>query len=87
MVSIKEIKQELRYQEWSENIKECQNSGMTVKKWCESSGIKISTYYNRLRAVREETLSRQPALHSIVPVSITTELLETPCSANNICIL
>ena len=48
MASIKEIKQELRYREWSEKIQECQNSGMTVKEWCESSGIKLSTYYSRL---------------------------------------
>ena len=74
MASIKEIKQELRHREWSEKIRECQNSGMTVKEWCESSGIKLSTYYSRLKAVREETLSRQPKLHEIVPVSVSTEL-------------
>ena len=78
MASIKEIKQELRHREWSEKIQECQNSGMTVKEWCESSGIKLSTYYSRLKAVRKETLSRQPELHSIVPVSISTELSENP---------
>ena len=43
MASIKEIKQELRHREWSEKIQECQNSGMTVKEWCESSGIKMLT--------------------------------------------
>lgn len=47
MASIKEIKQEPRHREWSEKIQECQNSGMTVKEWCESSGIKLSTYYTR----------------------------------------
>ena len=78
MASIKEINQELRHREWSEKIQECQNSGMTVKEWCESSGIKLSTYYSRLKAVRKETLSRQPELHSIVPVSISTELSENP---------
>ena len=74
MATIKEIKSELRHREWTEQIQECQNSGMTVKEWCESSGIKLSTYYSRLKAVREETLSRQPKLHEIVPVSVSTEL-------------
>ena len=74
MAMIKEIKMELRHREWAEQIQECQNSGMTVKEWCESSGIKLSTYYSRLKAVREETLSRQPKLHEIVPVSVSTEL-------------
>ena len=76
MATIKEIKSELRHREWTEQIQECQNSGMTVKEWCESSGIKLSTYYSRLKAVREETLSRQPELHSIVPVNISMELSE-----------
>ncbi|MFR5797560.1 MAG: hypothetical protein ACLUFX_01790 [Oscillospiraceae bacterium] len=31
---------------------------MTVKEWCRSSGIKLSTYYSRLKAAREEILSR-----------------------------
>ena len=74
MATIKEIKSELRHREWTAQIQECQNSGMTVKEWCESSGIKLSTYYSRLKAVREETLSRQPKLHEIVPVSVSTEL-------------
>ena len=36
MASIIEIKQELRHQEWSEKIQECQYNGMTVKEWCET---------------------------------------------------
>ena len=35
------------------------------------SDTKLSTYYSRLKAVREETLSRQPKLHEIVPVSVS----------------
>lgn len=52
MATIKEI----RHREWAEQIQECQNSGQTVKEWCISSGISLITYYNRLRAVREEML-------------------------------
>ncbi|MGN0599687.1 MAG: IS66 family insertion sequence element accessory protein TnpA [Oscillospiraceae bacterium] len=75
MATIKEIKAELRHREWAEKIQECQTSGQTVKEWCSNSGISPSTYYNRLRAVREEMLSRQPKLHEIVPVSVSTELM------------
>ena len=74
MATIKEIKSELRHREWKEQIQECQNSGQTVKEWCKSRGISPGTYYNRLREVREEMLSRQPKLHEIVPVSVSTEL-------------
>ena len=76
MAAIKEIKAELRHQEWSDQIQECQSSGQTVKEWCSNAGISPSTYYNRLRAVREEMLSRQPKLHEIVPVSVSAELTE-----------
>ena len=76
MATIKEIKSELRHREWTEQIQECQNSGQTVKEWCSKNGISPSTYYNRLRAVREEMLSRQPKLHEIVPVSVSAELTE-----------
>ena len=58
MASIKEIKQELRHRKWTEKIQECQRSGMTVKEWCRSSGIKLSTYYSRLKAAREEIKER-----------------------------
>lgn len=76
MATIKEVKTELRHREWAEQIQECQTSGQTVKEWCKSSGISPSTYYNRLRAVREEMLSRQPKIHEIVPVSVSAELTE-----------
>ena len=76
MATIKEVKTELRHREWAEQIQECQNSGQTVKEWCSKNGISPSTYYNRLRAVREEMLSRQPKLHEIVPVSVSTELAD-----------
>lgn len=77
MASTKEIKQEVMHREWKEQIQECQSSGMTVKEWCESKGIKLGTYYSRLRVIREEKISRQPELHRIVPVSISAELSDT----------
>ena len=76
MATIKEIKSEIRHREWAEQIQECQSSGQAVKEWCKGIGISPSTYYNRLRAVREEMLSRQPKLHEIVPVSVSAELTE-----------
>ena len=74
MSAIRAIKAELRHREWREQIQECQDSGQTATKWCSSNGIKLSTYYTRLRKVREELLSQQPELQKIVPLSISTEL-------------
>ena len=77
MATIKEIKSELRHREWANRIQECQSSGQKVKEWCSSVGISPGTYYSRLRIVREEMLARQPKLHEIVPVSISSELTES----------
>ena len=74
MSAIREIKTELRHREWREQIQECQDSGQTVTEWCSSNGIKLSTYYTRLKKVREELLSQQPELQKIVPVSVSTKL-------------
>ncbi len=74
MSAIREIKTELRHREWREQIRECQDSGQTVTEWCSSNGIKLSTYYTRLKKVREELLSQQPELQKIAPVSISAEL-------------
>lgn len=76
MAAIKEIKAEVKHREWAEQIRECQSSGQTVKEWCSNAGIKSSTYYHRLKTVREEILSRQPKLPEIVPVSVSAELTE-----------
>ncbi|MGN1135948.1 MAG: IS66 family insertion sequence element accessory protein TnpA [Oscillospiraceae bacterium] len=74
MATINEIKSEFRHHEWANQIQECQSSGQKVKEWCSSVGISPSTYYSRLRIVREEMLARQPELHKIVPVSVSSEL-------------
>ena len=46
----------VRIKEWLAQIQACQASNLPVKKWCEQNGIKLKTYYNRLRLVREEIL-------------------------------
>lgn len=43
--------------EWSERIASCRNSGMSVKDWCKTNGIPLSTYYNQQRKVFEAAKS------------------------------
>ena len=61
------IKQAVRLQECSQQIKAQQESGMTVTAYCAQNGINIKTYYYRLRKVREQCLESEPA---IVPVAV-----------------
>lgn len=73
MPTIREVKKELRHREWTEQIQECQSSGMTVTAWCKENGISQHTYYSRLKVVRKELLKcAEMPLQQIVPLSIAS---------------
>jgi len=65
--AITTVKQDVQLQEWTEQIKPQQESGMTVTAYGAQNGINIKTYYYHLRKVREQCLESEPA---IVPVAI-----------------
>lgn len=58
------IKTEVRERNWEEMILECQQSGMSVKKWCLMKGINTGTYYSRLRKLREKVC------REIIPIKV-----------------
>ena len=78
-----ELKRKLQYQKWAAQIKEREESGLSVKEWCAEKGINTKTYYNRVRIVREETLDAlgsrsttqlaQIAGNAVAPVQIQAE--------------
>ena len=65
--AITTVKRNVQLQEWTEQIKSQQESGMTVKAYCAQNGINLKTYYYHLRKVREQYLESEPA---IVPVAV-----------------
>ena len=44
MPTIKEVEKELRRREWTQQIAECQASGMAVKDWCRANNVSSNTY-------------------------------------------
>ena len=48
------IKTEVREQNWETMVVECQQSGLSVKEWCNQNGINPSTYYAHLRKLCEK---------------------------------
>ena len=54
---IAETKELVTAAAWRERILSCQESGKTVTAWCEENGIPQSTYYRKLRMMREDILS------------------------------
>ena len=68
--TISEVKESVRLAEWTENYKAYQESCMSVKEWCEMNGIAQSTFYHRLRRIRENLCEAYlpKEEHAVVPI-------------------
>ena len=62
--AITEIKSKVSLQEWQQRILDCQNSGKSVKAWCQQNGISTGSYYFHLRKIRESVLEE----NQIIPL-------------------
>lgn len=45
------VKENRNLAEWTRQVEECRNSGLSVRKWCEQKGIAQSTYIYRQNKV------------------------------------
>ena len=72
--AITTIKRDLKLQEWMEQIKAQQESGMTVTAYCTQNGINIKTYYYHLRKVREHCLESKLAIVPVVVPRSTSDI-------------
>ena len=72
--AITTIKRDVKLQEWMEQIKAQQESGMTVTAYCAQNGINIKTYYYHLRKVREQCLESEPAIVPVVVPRSTSDI-------------
>ncbi|NJP41784.1 hypothetical protein HCH52_12125 [Oscillospiraceae bacterium HV4-5-C5C] len=50
-MDLQRVKKGQRFENWSEMVFSCRNSGQTVAEWCESQGINLKTYYYRQKQV------------------------------------
>ena len=77
--AITEIKSKVSLQEWQQRVLDCQNSGMSVKAWCQQNGISTGSYYFHLRKIRESTLEENQIipLEPPKPVSSTGIRIES----------
>ena len=51
------VAMQMRHRSWMEDYAQQQESGLTVKAWCQEKGITQKTFYYRLRVLREEACS------------------------------
>ena len=52
-MNVQNMTQEIRIKQWINIIRECHNSGMTNKSWCEEQGVNLKSYYYWQRKVRK----------------------------------
>lgn len=55
-MTVSKTLRQMRLREWSKQIIDCENSGISVSEWCERNGVGYKNYYYRKRRVREELL-------------------------------
>lgn len=63
-------------QQWQAEIRERQESGMSVREFCREKGLSPSAYYRRLRRVREMNREFGPAVVPIRTVSAPSGSME-----------
>ena len=70
-----------RLMHWAKIIQDRENSGMTVKAYCESVGIREHVYYHRLKKLREsacnELMRMQERTTDVVPLGFTEVKMQT----------
>ena len=66
-VRVSDVKREYQLQEWRGMLRECKESGLTVKNWCAERGITEHAYYYRLRKLRQAACE---ALQQAQPVQL-----------------
>lgn len=64
VMNVQKLTHEVRLQQWGNTVKECRNSGKSVKSWCAEHHINIKTYYywqkKVCRATCRELAMNQP---------------------------
>lgn len=71
---------------WSNRIKECRASGLTVNKWCEQNNIGLKNYYYWMRKIKREAFDALPAERKEISStigSVTPVFSKVNFSANN----
>lgn len=51
-MNIQYINNDFKTKQWMQRIKECRESGLSVRKWCRQNNLCEQTYYSWLRKLR-----------------------------------
>lgn len=83
--AIAEIKEQVQLDRWKKDIENRQAAGLSIAAYCEQQGISKTTYYYRLRKVREhlcrsagllpELPSGSSSKQQVVPIRMAAEIV------------
>ena len=75
MADVLAVRDNYRAQSWAMVIKECSESGLSNKEYCEQHGISLKSYYYWLRKLRTQMSETMPQLVQLENISETPECL------------
>ena len=52
IMNVQSVNKRIKTEQWMQRIKECQDSGLSIRAWCEQNNICEQTYYSWLRKLR-----------------------------------
>ncbi|RNC27930.1 MAG: hypothetical protein AWM53_02096 [Candidatus Dichloromethanomonas elyunquensis] len=90
MDEITKVKIQFRMEQWMPLIKECQDSGMSVKSWCRQNNVTESAYYYWLKQIRRKACALQlPVVQpeSQKPVEFAKLQVETGTSRTGVAVI
>lgn len=70
---ISEVKAQVSREEWERRITACQQSGMSVRGWCQENGVTTGAYYHHLRKIRESMLTEKEIIPLKKPQTTANE--------------
>lgn len=82
-MNTREVTSQYRFNQWTEIVRQCLNSGQTAAVWCAENNIKLSSYYYWLRRIRKAACEALPSLNednSIVPLNIPGDTVKMDSS-------
>lgn len=90
MMTNREAKRAVTLKAWTDQVMECQASGMTVRAWCRSKGIAVNTYHYRKTQVRKAACRELEKQENKIPVFAELKPVEKQsslsCSTSNIAV-
>ncbi len=56
-----------KMEEWAQRVRDCRESGLSVRQWCSENGLSTKTYYYWQRKLFQLTVQPEPQFAEIEP--------------------